>query len=879
MPIFKLSDPVKQVVQIGVLAAIYFITARFCLALESINGVAAFIWFPAGISIAALVLYGKPLWLGVFIGDLAVSLSINAAIPTALTTASGNTLHALIGFALLQKLRFHPAMERLRDVVALVGGAGVFGALVSATIGATAFHLDGSIRPGEFGHTWTVWWIGDMISDLIVVPLILTWSVKSRHQPRVSRLEVLGLVLLMAVVCILTFDLLEPNMNRVFTRAYTIFPLMFWIAFRFGPRGASLASFLVGTLAVLGTSQGVGPFYEKTVLESFRHLQVFLATVSVTGMAVAAVMSERRVLEEKLNFLSEAGRIFGSSADFQTKLTSIAKMCVPFLSDWCLVDIVTESQTVHRISCVTANREREDLAREVQATFPVDINTPRGIHQIIRSGTPVLISDFTDAMLSMGARDAEHFRLIRAVGIRSAMIIPLKARGRTLGAITFLSAESDRRFSQEDFAFVQELERRTSGALDSAKLLSEAQTANRAKDDFLAALSHELRTPLNVILGWVQVLKNEVMSDRARGHALDTLERNAQIQVKLINDLLDVSRIVAGKFQLEKRPLNLKALAATTLESLRMSAKAKGIDLQFHCEPFVGYVLGDSLRLQQVIGNLITNAIKFTPPGGTVRLDIERDHDHLKMVVSDTGQGIDPQFLPYVFEAFRQEEGGASRAHGGLGLGLSIVRHITQLHGGMVVAKSEGRNSGSQFTVRIPLLTGKNLAPRLQKEEGGQPAAKTDQERPLTGTHVLLVDDSPDLLLLISHWLQHAGAEVSIAKSASEALDVLKSAKPDVILSDIGMPGEDGYQLIQKIRALPAEEGGAIPAAAITAYAREEEEQKALAAGFQLHIPKPVVGKTLVEAVLQLRGLAVRLSSPINNGQDPWSADHPSACS
>lgn len=848
----------NHILQTLALIIVYVLASKICLNLETMNGVVASIWLPTGLSLAAVVLYGEKMWVGILIGDVLVNLFLGAHPGAAMGTGLGNVLEALLGAAILRRFRFSPSMERFRDVVILVVGAASISSLVSACVGVSSLFLDGTVSLSDFWQTWVMWWIGDVISDLIIAPLVLVWMSRPRYRVKFPVLEAIGSCLVTLIACLVTFDVLHLHSESLFARAYTLFPLIFWIAFRFGPRGAATATFFIGSLAVYATSQGMGPFLEGTVWSSFRHLQVFLLTISVTGLAVAAVICERRVFEEKLSFLSEAGRIFGSSSDFQSKLNAVARMCVPFLADWCLVDILTENQTVHRAAVVTAVPDKQALAHELQVTFPADLNTPKGIHEVIRSGTPILMSNVTDAMLLEKTRDAQHMSLMKAIGIRSSMIVPLKARGKSLGAITLLSSSSGRIFTEEDFAFVQELERRTAGALDNAKLLSEAQTANRAKDDFLAALSHELRTPLNVILGWVQVLKTEMMGERAKAHALDTLERNAQIQVKLINDLLDVSRIVAHKFQLEKKPMDLKSVVATAVESHRMTASAKGIDLQFTAEPYLGFVSGDTVRLQQVIGNLLTNAIKFTPPEGQVKVQVKREGQSLTVTVADNGQGIDPQFLPFVFEAFRQEEGGASRAHGGLGLGLSIVRHIVQLHGGSVFAHSEGKNKGACFTIQLPLLAGKELGQRLEHEAEASRGSTATSRHPLEGVRVLLVDDSPDLLLLISHWLSHSGAIVFVAKSAQEALEILSHEKPDVILSDIGMPGEDGYQLIQKIRSLPPESGGTIPAAAITAYAREEEEQKALISGFQLHLPKPINGKTLVDAVTYLRHCSVK---------------------
>ncbi len=724
------------------LFAAYFITAQLGLYLDPLHGIASPFWAPAGIALAGIVFFGRKMWPALFAAAFLGELTSGISIPAAALIAGGATLQALVGALILSRLRFSPSLDRFRDVMSFVFGAAFVSTLISPTVGVAALILSGRIPMAEYAATWSVWWSGDLMGDLLVAPVLFVWGSRPKYKIYVHRVELVFVSLLSVGLCLITFDFFNFQLESMFSRAYSLFPFVFWIAIRFGQRGSATASALISLIAIIGTTRGLGPFFEGPSLGlSLRHLQVFLATVSVTALAVSAVICERRVLEEKLSFLSEAGRILGSSTDFQAKVNSVAKLCVPFLADWCLIDIIMENEQIQRMAVAHANPAHEGLAWEMKATMPADPKTPRGIHEVLRNGTPNLIANMTEHHLRDAARDEDHLRLLEKLNVRSVMVIPLKARGKILGALTLLSSESERHFNEEDFAFAQELERRTSWAMDNSKLLTETLMANRAKDDFLAALSHELRTPLNVILGWVQVLRTEKMNEHSQAHALDTLERNAQIQVKLINDLLDVSRIVAGKFQLEKKPMDLRSVAMTALESHKMAASAKGVTLRFNAEPYLGFTAGDSLRMQQVIGNLLTNAIKFTPSGGEVRLEIKRDQNNLNVSVADTGQGIQASFLPHVFEAFRQEEGGASRGHGGLGLGLSIVRHIVQGHGGHVRAESGGRNLGSKFTVSIPLLTGKDLRPALE----GDPHLKAEYPvgmlEPLRGVRVLLVDD------------------------------------------------------------------------------------------------------------------------------------------
>ncbi|MGV0103530.1 PAS domain-containing protein [Nostoc sp. DSM 114160] len=381
---------------------------------------------------------------------------------------------------------------------------------------------------------------------------------------------------------------------------------------------------------------------------------------------------------------------------------------------------------------------------------------------------------------------------------------------------------------------------------------AEAERANRIKDEFLAILSHELRSPLNPILGWTRLLQTRKFSEKKTAEALATIERNAKLQTQLIDDLLDVAKILRGKLSIEAAPVNLAFVIESALDTVNTAALSKSIVLH-SVLPNVGQVSGDSNRLQQIVWNLLSNAIKFTPKGGRVETRLERVDDWVKIIVSDTGKGINPDFLPYIFESFRQEDVSITRKYGGLGLGLAIVRQLVEAHGGTITADSPGEGLGATFTVQLPLL---NVEPEIkQTDELPQPALE------LTGIRVLTVDDDPDARQLLTVLLAEYGAQVLTVASGAEVLANLESFQPDVLVSDIGMPEVDGYSLIQQIRALTPEKGGKIPAIALTAYARVEDSQLAIGNGYQLHVTKPLDPEELVEAVVALaRG---KLNHPI----------------
>lgn len=372
----------------------------------------------------------------------------------------------------------------------------------------------------------------------------------------------------------------------------------------------------------------------------------------------------------------------------------------------------------------------------------------------------------------------------------------------------------------------------------------EAEAANRIKDEFLAVLSHELRSPLNPILGWTKLLQTRKFDEAATKQALQTIERNAKLQTQLIEDLLDVSRILRGKMALNIAPVNLVTTIEAALETVRLAAEAKGLQIQTTLSAEGGWVMGDANRLQQIVWNLLSNAVKFTPAAGRIEIRLEQVGSLAQIQVQDTGKGISAAFLPYIFESFRQEDGRITRQFGGLGLGLAIVRHLTELHGGTIQAESLGEGLGATFTVKLPLLLSTSDQPANQPREA--------QLLSLDQVKILVVDDEVDMRDLMLTILQAYGAEVRVAASAAETLFILKQFQPHVLISDIGMPQVDGYHLMWQIRQLPPDQGGRLPSIALTAYASEFDQKQALNAGFQLHLPKPVEPETLVKAVIKL---------------------------
>ncbi|MDX2213433.1 MAG: response regulator [Oculatellaceae cyanobacterium bins.114] len=623
--------------------------------------------------------------------------------------------------------------------------------------------------------------------------------------------------------------------------------------------------------------------------------------------------TERFRLQEARRFLAESSNVLASSLDYQTTLTSIAELAVPALADWCSVHIQDDDSQTRRLVVTHVNPKKVVWAKELQQRYPYDPNEPRGVAEVIRTGKSEIYPEIPDALLVEAARDDDHLRLLREVGFSSIIVVPIKVQDRTLGAIAFTSAESGRHYDHVDLALAEELGRRAALAVENARLYNlaqrdraKAEEANRIKDEFLAVLSHELRSPLNPIMGWTKLLKTRQFDSATRDRALDIIERNAKLQTQLVEDLLDVSRILQGKMVLNITTVDLEAVIKAALETVRLAAEAKGIKIHTAFATQVEPVMGDAGRLQQVVWNLLSNAIKFTPAGGRIDVKLEQKSnqgtqsnplsnntfnstssnntsshstsshstsnnstsnnsgshsgqpsivstplllhpaDYVQITVADTGKGIRPEFLPHVFDYFRQEDSTTTRRFGGLGLGLAIVQHLTELHGGTAKVYSAGEGQGASFMVRLPLCQWHSNTAQLNGQE--PPLAYSS---PLQHAHILVIDDEPDARELVTVILQEHQAIVRAVPSAAEALAALQEFQPHIIISDIGMPEVDGYTLLRQVRhQLP--QYAQVPAIALTAYAGESNQQQALQAGFQLHLAKPIDPDQLIQAIATL---------------------------
>jgi len=731
--------------------------------------------------------------------------------------------------------------------------------------------------------------------------------------------------------------------------------------------------------------------------------------------------ARQREAERTSRFLADASRVLTSSLDYTATLQTVARLAVPEIADWCAVHVLEADGAIECVAIAHVDPARETLVRDLMARYPLRPTSKYGVPAVLRTGRSVLRREVPGEIVSALARTPEDLATLRSLELRSVMIVPLIARGRTLGAITFLTAGSDRRYDERDLAVAEDLAARAALAVDNTRLYAdaedrrreaeviadlarrsnasleadkvlpavadaaraltrcdvarialwdtgagatalvyryavghrsdhaglrmvkdsglasavaasgrpertaniqtdprvreevrafartegtfavmvvpitvhqrvegviycgrrrqqpfterdeavalriaehaaialrnaelfrreqharaEAEAANRGKDDFLAVLSHELRTPLQAMLGWLRLMRAGRLDAAATAKALETIERNTLTQTKLIGDLLDVSGILAGKLRVEPRVMDLTAVAEAAVQSVRAAALGKTITLSSSLDPGPMLLDGDPDRIDQVLTNLLSNAVKFTPGGGTIEVRLRRDGDAARLTIADSGIGIAPEILPHVFDRFRQADSSTTRTHGGLGLGLALVRYLVEAHGGSVRADSGGAGRGATFVVELPLRA------------SGPTTRSTGQRLPtpvLTGARVLVVEDDADTRDFLGFVLESAGVKLALAATAAEALERLTAETFDLVVSDLSMPDADGYTLIRRLRELDAAAGARRPAVALTAHAGPDDRRRALEAGFDAYLVKPVDAKDLAGVVARL---------------------------
>lgn len=557
----------------------------------------------------------------------------------------------------------------------------------------------------------------------------------------------------------------------------------------------------------------------------------------------------------RLRFLSDASATLGSSLELESILTTLTQLCVPTIADWCSVQLLQPNGKLKQLAFAHKDPEKIKWAWDLYQKFPSASDVSNSPASVMLTGQSELNTYVNSDFLKQLAFNAEHLQIIESLSLYSYICVPIRTGRNILGTLTLVtSQESGRRLTETDLHLTEDLCTRAAIAVDNAKIFQEAQNLNRVKDEFLATLSHELRTPINVIQGHADILLSEMseLSNEEIKMSLSTIQRNTRLQTQIVSDLLDVSAIITGKVSCLPQILAPKEIANAVLNSIRPTALAKDIKISLETSKAPEQMLADPTRLHQILWNLVNNSVKFTPSGGSVKVKIEKDHDNCVFHVEDTGIGIDRDFLPYVFDRFRQADSSMARHYGGLGLGLSIVKSLSEIHGGTVTATSAGKGQGATFTALLPLRPA-FTNPQIEKPTAITRVSEKSQTH-LSKNHltILLIEDSADNRILVRTYLKKIEATVLEADSAEAARQILKQHKPDLIISDIGMPDEDGLEFIRKFRR---DQTDFIPAIALTAYVRNEEVKEALDAGFQAHIAKPVSKDALFAGIAKVTGV------------------------
>jgi PAS domain S-box-containing protein len=544
--------------------------------------------------------------------------------------------------------------------------------------------------------------------------------------------------------------------------------------------------------------------------------------------------------EEKLAFLAEASATLAVLVDPESTLGNVARQSVPFFADWCEVYLTDERRRV-RLVGAHAEPTKEAALRRLWEGYPPCWDSASPVARVLKTGRPELVAEVTDALAEKIADDAEHRRLLRELDPKSYVVVPLTVRGATVGALAFFVSLSGRRYEPADLDLAEDLARRAAVAIDNARLYHEAREADRRKDEFLAMLAHELRNPLAPVRNALHIIHMRGNERRQAVHnAHEVIERQVEHMVRLVDDLLDVSRITRGKINLQREPVDVAQIVARAVEGSRPLIDARRHTLEVAAEGGL-WVEGDATRLAQVLWNLLNNAAKYTPEGGRIRLAVERAAGAVLLRVRDTGMGMPREVLPKVFDLFTQAERTLDRAQGGLGIGLTLVRQLTEMHGGTVEAHSDGPGKGSEFVVRLPLLAAGAEAPA---------DADGPRLRPTPRHRVLVVDDNRDSADSLATLLRLVGNDVRTAYDGRQALEVAAQYRPEMVLLDIGLPVMNGYEVARQLRTEPAY--GHPVLTALTGYSSEEDRRRSLAAGFDHHMVKPVDFAALQEVLASL---------------------------
>ncbi len=843
----KTSQPRPHLIVPLLLAVVYFVAGKLGLSLARDHPSASVVWPPTGIAIAALLLYGPRVWPAIFAGAFMVNITTAGNAVTSLGIATGNTVEALLAWWLLGRFAHgRYAFERVRDVFAFILLAAGGCTTLSATVGLTSLTLGGFAEWREFGRIWTTWWLGDAVGATVVTPLILAWASSSplRWNPRRMAMAVIGFIVLIGVSEAIFGGIFLP-VGHSYSLPFLAIPILVWIGLRFGHREAATGMFLMSIIAVISVIRGVGPFAGVTAHQSLVSLQAFLGVVSIISMVIAAEISERRSAEQRLDAQQATARILGEATSMNMAIPMIlAAICEKLRME--IGVFWSTNERSDRTACIEtwaspdiAERASEFIAASRSANFPRGTGLPGRAWE---SGRIAWIDNVvTDTNFPRAAAATK-------AGLRCGFAFPVILRERVFGMIEFFSRRP-RRADEELLAMLEAVGshmglmiERTEAVAELVSRKAEAEAANRAKDNFLAMLSHELRTPLSPIISAIDQMDATLQAGDENRELAATIRRNVELEARLIDDLLDVTRLGQGKIELRKRPVDAHQCVHDAIGLCRAALAARNVSVETKLEAANPWIEADPIRIQQIVWNLLQNAVKFSAEGSSISIASEnvRDGAGVSIRVMDSGAGIDPGFLPRIFKPFEQGEDAALRRSGGLGLGLTISKALAEMHDGTLAANSPGLNRGSTFCLSLPTIAPRTEVPRAEVK----PVATRQTPGSL---RILLVDDHADTRDGLKRLLDRRGHEVRAADGMRVALNLADTHDFDLLISDLGLPDGSGHELMTLLR-----QRRSIKAIAISGFGMEADIAASKACGFSGHLVKPVEFALLEAMIAEL---------------------------